>query len=299
MKEKAKAMLWSGLYLCISVAVMLGLSIMLGALSVVLGMNIGIISAENQQSAMELIEAVTGYLQQGTPLMIFNCICDGVLLTCFGTWYYFREKKYKYHPDYKRAFRLKNILYIAGLAFFGQYALNLFMVFVSIALPNVFEKYMELVELLDMDSGNALVMIFAVVLFGPLAEEVLFRGMVFGKLRRAFRFWPSAIISGVLFGIYHMNLVQGIYAAVFGVLLAYIFEKTETIWGPYLLHVMFNGSTYVIEGYEGALTNAGVEIPAAVTLAISVVSLVIVVFLAKNFGKPGKKAMKDVNNSDV
>ena len=73
-------------------------------------------------------------------------------------------------------------------------------------------------------------MILAVCIVGPIAEELVFRGMIFGKLRRAFSFWPAAIISGIMFGVFHMNIMQGVYASVLGVLLAYVYEKTDYLW---------------------------------------------------------------------
>ena len=82
-----------------------------------------------------------------------------------------------------------------------------------------------------------------------------------------------------------MNLVQGIYAGVFGIILAYVFEKTETIWGCYLFHALFNLSSYVIEGYETALRSVGFEMPVLIQLLFGFVSVFVIVRLLKNFKK--------------
>ena len=152
-------------------------------------------------------------------------------------------------------------------------------------MPGIFAQYVDLMKNLEINAANPVLMIFCVGIFGPLVEEVLFRGMVFGKLRRVFSFWPAALISGAIFGLYHMNLVQGIYAGVFGIILAYVFEKTETIWGCYLLHAFFNLSSYVIEGYETALRSVGFEMPVLIQLLFGFVSVFVIVLLLKNFKK--------------
>lgn len=285
MKEKCKAIAWSGLYLVIELASLTLLSFILSFIVMVAGIQLGMFSADQMQNFQGVLAKLIQYIQQGNPLMILNFVQELITLACFGLWYYFREKKYQYRPNYKKAFSIKNVLSIAGIAFLGQYALDLLMILVYFVMPGIFAQYVDLMKNLEINAANPVLMIFCVGIFGPLVEEVLFRGMVFGKLRRVFSFWPAALISGAIFGLYHMNLVQGIYAGVFGIILAYVFEKTETIWGCYLLHALFNLSSYVIEGYETALRSVGFEMPVLIQLLFGFVSVFVIVLLLKNFKK--------------
>ena len=285
MKEKCKAIAWSGLYLVIELASLTLLSFILSFIVMVAGIQLGMFSADQMQNFQGVLAQLIQYIQQGNPLMILNFVQELITLACFGLWYYFREKKYQYRPNYKKAFSIKNVLSIAGIAFLGQYALDLLMILVYFVMPGIFAQYVDLMKNLEINAANPVLMIFCVGIFGPLVEEVLFRGMVFGKLRRVFSFWPAALISGAIFGLYHMNLVQGIYAGVFGIILAYVFEKTETIWGCYLLHAFFNLSSYVIEGYETALRRVGFEMPVLIQLLFGFVSVFVIVLLLKNFKK--------------
>lgn len=285
MKEKCKAIAWSGLYLVIELASLLLLSFILSFIVMVAGTQLGMFSADQMQNFQGVLAKLIQYIQQGNPLMILNFVQELITLACFGLWYYFREKKYQYRPNYKKAFSIKNVLSIAGIAFLGQYAFDLLMLLVYFVMPGIFEQYTDLMKNLEIDAANPVLMIFCVGIFGPLVEEVLFRGMVFGKLRRAFSFLPAALISSAIFGLYHMNLVQGIYAGVFGLILAYVFEKTETIWGCYLLHAFFNLSSYIIEGYETALRSVGFEMPVLIQLLCSFVSIFGIVLILKNFKK--------------
>ncbi len=59
----------------------------------------------------------------------------------------------------------------------------------------------------------------------PLVEELLYRGIVFGRARAWLGGTAAAVLSAVIFGAVHMNLVQFVYAAVFGLLLAYLAER--------------------------------------------------------------------------
>lgn len=285
MKEKCKAIAWSGLYLVIELASLTLLSFILSFIVMVAGIQLGMFSADQMQNFQGVLAKLIQYIQQGNPLMILNFVQELITLACFGLWYYFREKKYQYRPNYKKAFSIKNVLSIAGIAFLGQYALDLLMILVYFVMPGIFAQYVDLMKNLEINAANPVLMIFCVGIFGPLVEEVLFRGMVFGKLRRVFSFWPAALISGAIFGLYHMNLVQGIYAGVFGIILAYVFEKTETIWGCYLLHALFNLSSYVIEGYETAFRSVGFEMPVLIQLLFGFVSVFVIVLLLKNFKK--------------
>ena len=50
----------------------------------------------------------------------------------------------------------------------------------------------------------------------PFAEEVIFRWLVFLRMRDNMRVITAALFSGLTFGIYHMNLLQGVYATIMG-----------------------------------------------------------------------------------
>ena len=53
-------------------------------------------------------------------------------------------------------------------------------------------------------------------LISPLAEEVVFRGVIYNRLRRLYNPAIGIVASGLLFGAFHGNLVQGVYGACLG-----------------------------------------------------------------------------------
>ena len=74
----------------------------------------------------------------------------------------------------------------------------------------------------------------------PFAEEVVFRWLVFLRMRDNLRVITAAVLSGLAFGIYHMNLVQGVYAAILGTLFALLLEWKGNLFTSVLLHIGAN-----------------------------------------------------------
>lgn len=85
------------------------------------------------------------------------------------------------------------------------------------------------------------------VLFGlisPITEEIVFRGLVFNRMRRYYPTMVAIVMSGVLFGVYHGNLVQGVYGGCMGILLAYTYERMRSFLVPCLFHATANLMVY-------------------------------------------------------
>ena len=67
------------------------------------------------------------------------------------------------------------------------------------------------------------ILVIATLVLPPLVEETIFRGLIMQYLRRGgASFIVANLIQAVLFGFFHMNIVQGIYTAIFGFLLGYL-----------------------------------------------------------------------------
>lgn len=90
--------------------------------------------------------------------------------------------------------------------------------------------------------GALPVQILLIVIAAPLAEEVLFRGYLFGGLREKLDRWPAALIAGGIFGALHaltgLSAVPPLIA--FGVVLCLLYEKTGSIVPGIILHLLNN-----------------------------------------------------------
>ena len=74
----------------------------------------------------------------------------------------------------------------------------------------------------------------------PFAEEVLFRGLMYKRLRRRFGVWACALTTAAVFGIYHGNVQQGIYAGLMGLFLAFLTEHFHTVTAAASVHIAAN-----------------------------------------------------------
>ena len=80
----------------------------------------------------------------------------------------------------------------------------------------------------------------AAAVLAPIAEELLFRGLIYGTLRRALK-WPAAIlVSCAIFGLMHGQLLWVIYAFLMGVALTLIYDKYRTLLASMAFHIAFN-----------------------------------------------------------
>jgi membrane protease YdiL (CAAX protease family) len=85
----------------------------------------------------------------------------------------------------------------------------------------------------------------------PIAEEVMFRGVIFARFRVTLSFWKAAFYATLLFSFSHSNLVQFLYAFCVGLLLAFVYERYQTLWAPILLHICLNLTSLLVTAGKG------------------------------------------------
>lgn len=78
-----------------------------------------------------------------------------------------------------------------------------------------------------------------VVLIGPLLEEIVFRKILLDKTVR-FGERNAVILSGIIFGLFHMNLYQFFYATALGMIFAYVYIRSGKLLYTYILHAGIN-----------------------------------------------------------
>mgnify|MGYP002851993493 CR=1 FL=1 len=88
-------------------------------------------------------------------------------------------------------------------------------------------------------SGDMIVNVLAMVIIGPIMEELLFRKMLCDRVR-VYGEGVCMVISGLIFAIFHGNLTQGVYAFTLGAFLAYVYLKTGKLLVPICYHMGIN-----------------------------------------------------------
>ena len=134
-----------------------------------------------------------------------------------------------------KAFNLKAGLSLIPLTI----ALSAFSVSLVGILVPFFPSYQEISDTLQAANGST-ISVLAITILAPIFEEILFRGIIFNELKKSMPVLPAIIAQGVFFGIYHLNLLQGIYAAILGCILGLIYQMTKSLWSNVIVHMTFN-----------------------------------------------------------
>ncbi|MDD7796373.1 CPBP family intramembrane glutamic endopeptidase [Clostridium sp. 'White wine YQ'] len=134
-----------------------------------------------------------------------------------------------------KAFNLKAGLSLIPLTI----ALSAFSVSLVGILVQFFPSYQEVSDTLQAANGS-IISALAITMLAPIFEEILFRGIVFNELKKSMPVIPAIIAQGVLFGIYHLNLLQCIYAAILGCVLGLIYQMTRSLWSNIIVHMIYN-----------------------------------------------------------
>jgi len=179
-----------------------------------------------------------------------------ITLLVTGPWYYLstvRRRKLSFKKGLSRL-SLKSVGIIFCTAIAAQLLIGFLLSVWQYLLPEMIESYSQLME----ESGIAELTVasaIATVILAPLGEEIVFRGITMEYLRRAGApFMVANVLQALFFGIAHMNLVQGVYAFLLGLLLGFLWRRYQTIWASMLLHMFFNAySTFaspILENLE-------------------------------------------------
>jgi hypothetical protein len=80
----------------------------------------------------------------------------------------------------------------------------------------------------------------------PVAEELIFRALMYRRLQEYTDSMTAMLISALVFGCYHGNLTQGLYAGVLGILLCVVYERSKTLSAPAVLHMAANTAALVM-----------------------------------------------------
>lgn len=98
----------------------------------------------------------------------------------------------------------------------------------------------------------------SLVVIAPIAEEIIFRGWLYGKMRRKMSAVPAILIVSLLFGLVHGQWNVGVVVFTMSIAMCLIRELTGTIWGGILVHMIKNGlafyALYVNPGLFGAIS---------------------------------------------
>ncbi len=114
------------------------------------------------------------------------------------------------------------------------------------------------------------------LMVAPTVEELLFRGLIFRSLRSGFNVPIALILSAALFGIAHSSPIWIIYASFFGGVLAYVYEKYNSLTASVLFHFGFNLVGFIF---------GEIAVPVKIVLVLFPVSVIFSLFMFERMHK--------------
>ena len=163
-------------------------------------------------SFQELIDELFGLLSDG-PFIIFLSMTYAIAaLVLFGFWYRKKLAPAQERVPVTSAFHPWILLALLLLSVGLQYVISYLMNFIGMLRPDWMQSYSELIDTAGIGTFSPLTIIYA-ILIAPVSEELVFRGVTFGYAKKALPVTGAICLQAVLFGIFHLNMIQGIYAA--------------------------------------------------------------------------------------
>ena len=91
--------------------------------------------------------------------------------------------------------------------------------------------------------SNLAVQLIGIGIIVPIMEEVLFRGLVYNRLKAYNNSWLSIILAAGIFAVYHGNPLQILFAFPMGLLILAVYVREDTLLAPVVLHMAVNISS--------------------------------------------------------
>lgn len=198
-----------------------------------------------EELTQKAIEKSSVILQYATEISAFSALLTIPVLT----WMFRRDRKKEAASGVLSAVKAPIWKYtlIAGFGITLAVALNNILLLSNLA--EYSESYQEASAVLYTPSLPIQILCLGIII--PIMEELIFRGLIFKRIREDMPMLPAILYSGIFFGIYHGNMVQMIYGTVAGVMLAYVYEKFGSFKAPVFMHMIMNCTACIVTAADG------------------------------------------------
>lgn len=95
-------------------------------------------------------------------------------------------------------------------------------------------------------TGDRVLAMLALVFIAPIAEELIMRGWLYGKLRSKLKIVAAILLTSLLFAVLHGQWNVGVSVFMLSLVLCSMREITGSIWSGILLHILVNGMSFYV-----------------------------------------------------
>ena len=219
-------------------------------------------------------------------------------------------------PDIKQTFKFnklyfKDFLLIIILSLVSQPLVTLFSLITSFFFENDIGNFVS-----QISSTPFLIMLLLMAVMPAITEEITLRGIVQSGYDDKSDL-KTCVIIGLLFGIFHLNGQQFLYAAVLGGILAYLVRVTNSIFASMTFHFMINGTSVVMQkvltyaqnkwGIEEVAQDISIKSLPLVEkmnllkecIGIAIISAILVIFILRKIKKINNTRKENLINEQI
>lgn len=197
-----------------------------------------VLSGEKASFAVLMQSMATAWsVRDFSSLISILFAATGILV--FGFWYcaqFHVSLRQQLHGFSNPKLLISLILMIPALQFLSVFVTGI----ASSLFPDWMSFYEKLMESAGFTGNPTFLLILYAVILGPIEEELTFRGVMLCSAKKALPFWAANLLQAALFGVFHLNVIQGLYAFCIGLVLGYVCEKGGSICLSVFLHILFN-----------------------------------------------------------
>lgn len=95
-------------------------------------------------------------------------------------------------------------------------------------------------------AAQVLVQIIGLGILAPIAEELIFRALIYQRMKRLMPLGAAMVLSSLLFAVYHGNMIQIIFAFPMSLVLVWVYERGKGFIFPVLFHMGANLAAVVL-----------------------------------------------------
>lgn len=245
MAKRLESLLYVFLYLVIFVFSQLASIVMIPLCNTILKLINGY---TNPDSLIAFFLASVDRVDKGSVVVLVSSMVLSVLLFMYVM--KIRNRSWK-KAILKKTLGAREII----ASFFLAYGLNILAI--EITAQPFFERFVVDYDttITSIVTGDVYVIFLIVGILAPIFEELMYRGVVLNELSSARPFLLANLLQAAVFGIMHMNVIQGTYAFVIGFILGYAYKITKSIYMTMLTHFLFNASNLLVADYISLLFN--------------------------------------------
>lgn len=214
------------------------------------------------------------FLAKYTSLILI--VTDSLVLLFLWVFFAIRKKKLAAEAGMRKF----SVGFVPWIILAGA-ALAVFISFAMSFLPKAW--LMEYAAASNSVAGKVTILsLAATVVAAPVVEEILFRGIILSRLGKAMPAAPAVLLSALVFGLMHGQVLWIAYAAFLGIVLALVAVKTKSILATMLMHVTFNLAGMLIPHFAPQASGA---VYLAITAVSGVLAVLGMVMILRRKGK--------------